>query len=251
MRLPALAAFSAAAVLLLTPSVTRASAGVNFAWDNCLPEGGLSSKTFACNTNSGAKSMWGSFVLAANSPHFVGIEAIIDVQTDSDSLPSWWQLYNSGTCRSTALSSSTDFTSAPDSLCSDPWSGQGSGGITGYHTYWTDPQVPSGNANAAQIKLAYAFPSTSPESLTAGVEYYAFKLMLSATKSTGTGSCAGCSTPACITFSELKVTQLDGTLEDLTVPITSNVVLWQTSTPCSAPSLPLRTTWGQIRSLLK
>jgi hypothetical protein len=239
------------AAIWLSPIQSRAAAGLDFAWDNCLPEGGVSSKSFACNTNSGTQAIWGSFVLAADQPNFVGIDAVVDVQTQSDSLPDWWQLYNSGTCRSTALSAAFDFTSAPDTACHDPWNGQGGGGLTAYHTYWTNPQVPSGNPNASQIKLAFALPSTSPESLKAGVEYYAFKLLLSATKSTGSGSCAGCSTPTCITFSELKVAQLDGTLEDLTVPITSNVVLWQTSTPCSTPSVPLRTTWGQIRSLLK
>lgn len=234
-------------------SSALAATGVNLAWDGCLPEGGVSSKTFACNTNTGTATMWGSFALAADQSQFVGIDAVVDVQTQSDSLPDWWQLYNTGACRSSALSASFDFTSAPRTSCSDPWSGQGGGGLTGYHTYWTDPQVPSGNPDASQIKLAFAFPSTAPESLTAGVEYYAFKLLLSATKSTGTGSCAGCSTPACITFSEIKVTQLDGSYEDLTAPISSNVALWQTSTPCSGSGAVVtpNVTWGQIRSVLR
>ncbi len=50
--------------LLLVPTLAQ-GAGVNLAWDACSPEGGVPSKTFACNTNSGSETLWASFVISA------------------------------------------------------------------------------------------------------------------------------------------------------------------------------------------
>lgn len=234
---------------LAASSVVHADPGVNLSWDACSPEGGIQSKTFACNSNSGTRSMWGSFILSGDQPNFVGIEATIDIQAQSDSLPAWWQFKNAGACRASALTVNFDFTSDPATACTDPWSGQAIGGLAGYFTYWT----PGADLapNVSQLRFGAAVPSTSPISLTAGTEYYCFKLNLSSAKTVGSGSCGGCSTPVCIVLSKISAVQNDGTQEDLTSAITSNILSWQSGATCSGGNIPQNITWGQIRSVLR
>jgi len=236
---------------MLFVSTLASATGLNFSWDNCTSESGVQSKTFACNTNSGSRAAWASFVLGADQDNFVGLEAVHDIRTDSDSLASWWMFYNSGSCRSTALSASCDFSTAPSTNCTDFWQGQAQGGIAAYQTYWTDPRVPSGSPNAARIKLAEALPASAPVSLTAGTEYYAFKLVISNTKTVGTGACGGCSVPACISLYSITARELDGTTAVLTAPITASVVYWQGASSCPGADVPPPQAWGQIRSLLR
>jgi hypothetical protein len=244
-----------APVLVLTALVTLASpalaAGVNLSWDACTAEGGVQNKTFACDTNSGTRVLYGSFVLASDQAHFVGIEVTVDISAKSDSLPAWWQFFNVGACRRSALSVALDFSNDPATNCTDPWSGQGVGGIGAVHTYWTTPQVPTGNPNEAQIVIAAALPSTSPQELTAGTEYYAFKLLITSTKTVGTGACGGCTTPVCVTLSKINAVQNDGNHEELTEPVVSNLVTWQSATDCPGAFASQNTTWGQVRSVLR
>ena len=235
--------------LVSAPVVSRA-AGINLSWDACSPEGGVQSKAFACDTNSGSSTMVGSFSLSADQPNFVGAEITIDIQAQSDSLPSWWQFKNAGACRQGALSVNFSFSSDPNTDCTDPWGGLATGGMGAYLTYWTTPQVPSGNANGAQVKIVAAVPSTSPIQLTAGTEYYCFKLVVSNVKTVGSGVCSGCSTPVCIVLSQISAVQNDKTQEDLTSPITSNILSWQSGEECSGANIPQNLTWGQIRSLM-
>lgn len=240
----------ALAILTLRPSHGEC-AGANLAWNACLSEGGTSNRDFACNSNTGTNVLYGSFVLSADQPLCTGIEATVEISASADSLPAWWQLFNVGACRRTSLAASFDFSSDPATACTDMWQGTGIGGIGSYHTYWTTPQVPSGVANQARIRFGAAVPIDSPLQLTAGVEYYAFKLMVNNAKTTGSGSCSGCSTPVCILLSELNVVQSDNQHEALTVAQTSNRVTWQAATSCPGAMAAQNITWGQIRSVMQ
>ena len=237
--------------LLFGSVATAAPAGVNLSWDACTSEGGVQSKTFACDTNSSTKTMWGSFVLAADQNDFIGVEITLDIQTQSDSLPNWWRFMNAGACRQNALSVNFLFDTDPGVDCVDPWSGQATGGLGSYHTYWTTPQVPGGKANTARIRIVAALPSTQPMLLAAGTEYYCFKLTLSAARTVGTGSCGGCDVPACILLSQIGTVRGDGTREDLTSPSSVNLLTWQSGEICSAAFVTPNVTWGQIRSVLR
>jgi hypothetical protein len=179
----------------------------------------------------------------------VGVEVTMDFQAQADSLPAWWQFFNAGACRSSALTVNFSFSDAPATACTDPWSGQGIGGLAGYYTYWTPGSGLA--ANASQLRFGAAVPSTSPISLTAGTEYYCFNLRMSVIKTVGSGSCAGCSTPVCIVLSKISAVQNDGTQEDLTTAITSNILSWQSGAACSGATIPQNITWGQIRSVLR
>lgn len=240
----------AIAILIARPG-PAASAGTNLAWNACLTEGGTSNRGFACNANTGTNVLYGSFVLEADQPQCTGIEAMVEISASADSLPSWWQLFNVGACRRTSLAAAFDFSNEPGTACTDMWQGAGIGGLAAYHTYWTTPQVPSGLASQARIFFGAAVPAGAPMQLTAGVEYYAFKLMVNNAKSQGTGSCSGCSTPVCILLSELNVVQSDNQHEALTAAQTSNRVTWQGATDCPGAMVTQNITWGQIRSVLR
>jgi hypothetical protein len=85
-------------------------------------------------------------------------------------------------------------------------------------TYWTNPQVPGANPATAQALLVAAVPASIAQQLSAGMEYYGFKLILSSVKTVGTGACTGCSTPVCITLSQLKVVASDNSAHVLADP---------------------------------
>ena len=246
------AAFAAIAIALIVanpcPSV---AAGANLAWNACLSEGGAANKDFACNSNTGTNVLYGSFVLAASQPLCTGIEATVEISASADSLPSWWQLFNVGACRRTSLAASFDFSSDPGTSCTDMWQGTGVGGLGSYHTYWTTPQVASGQANQASIRFGAAVPVDSPLQLSADVEYYAFKLMVNNAKSNGASSCSGCATPVCILLSELNVVQSDNQHESLTVAQTANRVTWQAASSCPGAMAAQNITWGRILSVLR
>ncbi len=227
------------------------AAGANLTWNACASEGGAANKDFACNSNAGTNVLYASFVLATDQPLCTGIEATVEVSASTDSLPSWWQLFNVGSCRRTSLSASFDFSNDSGTSCTDMWQGAGVGGLGAYHTYWTTPRVPSGAANQASIRLGAAVPITSPLQLTSGIEYYAFKLMVNNAKSTGAGSCSGCATPGCILLSELNVVQSDNQHEALTEAQTSNRVTWQAAATCPGAMARQNITWGQVRSVMR
>ncbi len=243
-------ALVAIAILIGRPTPAEC-AGANLAWNACLSEGGTSNRDVACNANTGTNILYGSFVLASDQALCIGIEAMVEISTSADSLPSWWQFVNVGACRRTSLAVSFDFSSDPGTACTDMWQGAGIGGIGSYHTYWTTPQVPSGLASQARIRFGAAVPVSSSMQLTAGVEYYAFKLMVSNAKTQGTGSCSGCSTPVCILLSELNVVQSDNQHESLTVGQASNRVTWQGASSCPGAMTQQNIMWGQIRSVMR
>ena len=227
------------------------AAGVNFSWNACTSEGGVQNKTFACNTNVGTVVMYGSFTLSTDQSNFVGIEATVDIHTEGASLPDWWQFLNANACRPSAMTTAFDFSGDPGTACHDPWARLATGAVAAYHTYWTTPPAPSGNANEAQALLVAAVPSTSPQHLVGGTEYYGFKLSMSLTNTVGTGACSGCSTPVCITLSKLTAVQSDNSQVALTQPLTANVVTWQSPASCPGAGAAQNVTWGQVRSVLR
>ena len=247
---PPLAAGIVLAAAFVMASVANAG-GVNLSWDACSPEGGVQNKNFACTSNAGSRTMYGSFVLAADQNNFVGTEITLDISAQSDSLPAWWRFFNAGACRQTSLSVNFLFASDPNTDCTDPWSGQGVGGIGAVHTYWTTPQVAAGNRKEEQMVIAAAVPRTSSLQLTADTEYYCFKLVISSTKTVGSEACDGCTTPVCITLSKINAVQNDGTNEELTEPVTANLVTWQGAESCPGAFAGRAITWGQIRSVLR
>ena len=223
--------------------------GLNFAWGlGCWPENPVSNAAFACNTNGGSDAATGSFTVSNNQPEFVGIEAVIDLQAASPTLPAWWQFFNPGSCRQSSLSASADFLGSPNTSCTDPWTGLGAGGIAAYQTIATSPAVPNGLPNAARIKIAFALADPSP--LTAGTEYYGLRIVINHAKTVGTGACAGCSTPVCLALNSIKSAQRTGPSELVSAPLANQTLSYQNALSCLATPASNHT-WGQIKSLYR
>lgn len=232
------------AALLTLGARAALAGGVNLTWGaGCYPETPQTLRTFACNTNTGSASLTASFALSADAPAFVGVEATMRLQIQATSFGDWWQFVNAGTCRQNALSTSVDFTTAPQLVCTDPWLGQGAGGITSYLT-GTALNPPA----TAFLRVAYAVASAVP--LQHLIEYYGFRTTVTFAKTVGTGACAGCTVPVLFVLDEIKSSQSNGTVEHDTAPISNACVSWQSGSGCQV--VPVRNiTWGRIQSLYR
>jgi hypothetical protein len=243
-------AFALLAVLLTSPAL--AAQGVSLKWDHCAANGGAALRTFACDTNAGTETLVCSFVLDAPLPQVTGNEVVIDVLTEADPLPAWWQFRDAGTCRTNLLGMNT-VANPSDLSCPDWAAGQSIGGVGAYSSEL-------GTVNPAlmdrhrRIKIALAVPMEDIADLVAGTEYFSCNVTIDHAKSVGTGSCAGCGGSACLYFMYVNLTRPFG-LGDLmlTTPTQpgSNMVQWQgTGADCNV--LPTkRSTWGQVKGLYR
>ena len=236
-------------LLLAALTRTATAAGVNLSWDACTGDGGVQNKTFACNTNTGSNSLFGSFALASDMTNVIGIEARVDITAQADSLPEWWRFQGPNACRG-GLSAAFSFDSE-NSNCTDAFQSGATGAVAAVHTDWTTPQVPGGNPATAQALLVAAVPPSLAQDLSAGTEYYGFRLILSSVKTVGSGACTGCSTPVCITLSQIKVVASDNSAQALSEALVASTATWQSATQCPGSFASQNVTWGQIRSLMR
>lgn len=237
------------ALLALTASLAFAQGGggINLAWDDCYPNGHVD-KTFACNTNSGVETMYGSFLPPHNVLKLTGNEMVLHFLGATPTLPAWWQFKYTGSCRTTAASASFSFLSGPYT-CVDYTVGGASGSIASYVTPWT-------SAADARMKLVWAVASSAAGPVDFGTEYYSFALTISNAKTVGTGLCAGCSTPLCIVLDSINLTQPVGAQYQnkfMYVPAPRQHVTWQggTGVPCPAGTPTKAATWGSLKSLYR
>jgi hypothetical protein len=235
------------------------AAGLNLAWDKCLSEGGGIAKTFACTGNTGYADVVGSFIPSQPHPRFVAIEVKLDVQSQTRTLPAWWQFFNSGSCRETGFDLTFDFRSLPKSSCDDPFEGNVWGGVGYYATPDHPTSVYQGGPNTARMLMGAALMYS--KNLSPGAEYYAFRLRITYDSSSGGGACEGCSTPVCLTLSEVAV--YDESAEPLNDQLShppepeiisqqaqGYMISWQDAgTGCQ--SSVKNKTWGQLKSLYR
>ena len=211
-----------ATCLLLSVAPCARAAGLNLRWDQCYGDGGVFSKTFACDTNAGTNVVVGSFVLSSDLAGVTFLELDLDVTTAAETLPAWWQFQSAGSCRQTSLTASS--VEDPNYvICSDWASGAAAGGLAAY-------TIGNSGPNTAHIKLAFAVAAQNAADLQAAQEYFSFNLRLNNAKSVGTSACTGCNLAACIAFTSLKVNQGVSSTTVLTTPAygaNSNYVTWQ------------------------
>jgi len=232
----------AAALLVALASPAFAQSGINLSWDDC-GSFGVASKTFACDTNAGQEVLIGSAISGVDLPKFVAVEASLTVVVDGPALPAWWRLDTGfvSACRKGALSSSPDFTAGPFH-CADPWPP----GAFGAVAYEILPYPYEGRIRVLAITQNTDPPPT--QSLSSTVEYEYFKVGISHAKSTGTGSCGGCSQGATLYLASVQLDQLLGEGDYvLTQPLQRSYVTWQGGSV--VPTRP--TTWGAVKSLYR
>jgi hypothetical protein len=213
------------ALLALLATSARAG-GVNLRWTRCYGDGGVVNRTFACAANTGTNILVGSFVLDNPLPLVSSNEMVLDVTTAAGTLPAWWQFKNVGTCRQTSLTFNVS-ANPNDVVCSDWTQGMAAGGIGSYTVGTLGP-------NTAQIKVVVAVPISGYSDLAANQEYFSFNLTINNQKTVGAGACAGCTVPACIALTSLKVNFDSGnsslTLNTPANPMNSSYVFWQDGT---------------------
>lgn len=231
--------------------------GCDLRWNACFRDGGAINRAFACDTNSGAEVLVGSFVPAWDISDVSGLEIVIDVASAGAAMPAWWSYKNVGTCRQNSLS--MGFVALPSSVACLDWSaGQAAGGIGAYTIGGRGPTT-------ARIVAAIAVPFGALANLTGRQEYFAFTLTINHAKTVGTGSCGGCDVPVCIVYNKTKMTTPIAS-HDTYVMGPSNLtdsdyVTWQggagvssfggSTTGCPAATPVKRGTWGSIKSLYR
>ncbi len=252
-------AFLAACLLVLLAASARAG-GIDLTWGaGCWPDGAATLETFACNANTGNSRYTGSFILDQDMPLFAALIGIVDLQSASPVLPAWWQLSDQSPrgCRMGSISVSADFLSAPGG-CADPWLGQAIGGLAAWQTQYSPPPPPGDvpAPNRARLKIGLILADANP--LVAGREYYAFTTTIDHAKSVGTGSCAGCATPATIVLNMIETQGVDFSTyrvverAQLTNPIANSCIFWQSPVGGGCGATPARNpTWGQVKSLYR
>jgi hypothetical protein len=232
--------------ILLAMSATVASAaGVNLTWNLCAGDGGIQNKNFACNTNTGNHDFIGSFVLDGDILQVNGNELVVDITTASPTLPDWFRFISAGSCRQASLS----IAAFDGAACLDLFGGQASMNIAAY-------QLGLHGANSARILCVNAVQTALIVDLAGATEYAIARWRFNSLRSTGTGACAGCLTPACIVFNSANITTEGGVsdtkLTDAANP-GSNFVMWQggVGTNCPAATPSKNATWGSVKSLFR
>ena len=226
-------------VAFCSPAFAQFGGGINLSWDDC-GSFGSSSKTFACDTNSGQDVLFGSAIAPEDLPQFLGVEVDMTVVIDGPTVSDWWRLDTSGTtgCRRGAFTANSDFTAGPFH-CGNPYGPAGTG-IVDYSR--------PGNPNQARLRLIQVTQGQVPRFISGGQEYQYFKVVLTHAKATGTNSCAGCSAGATLYLMSLKLVQTLGVGDYfLTQPIDRNFVTWQGGSPVATR----RSTWGSVKSLYR
>jgi len=248
---PLRAALAAAVLACLLLAGSARASSVNLRWTSCWGDGGPSNRSFACNTNTGADLLVGSFVSPAAVHGVVSQGFIVDVGFDgSTSVPAWWQFKNVGSCRQTAL---VVLATIPGSAvqCQDWANAPALGTFSNYLLAF---------GNVGSIRGTVTVPTDAAADLVAGQEYFSFQLSINHQKTVGAGACGGCTVGACIS---LRLIHLITTgLNNPALLIGSSVsdvpsdarALWQLTSPTAVCDLatPARNrTWGEVKALYR
>jgi FG-GAP-like repeat/IPT/TIG domain len=195
--------------------VAPSTRGINLSWDEC-GSAGDSLKTFACDTNTGADYLVATFIPPRGIQRFVGISA--DLRIGSTSLPDWWK-HGPGQCRSPG-SLGTEFDGFGET-CAIAWPGSQVSGFS--------YELGSYGANTARLRVQAAVPSEEAFALVDGLEYYAFRVRIGRAKTTGAGSCAGCTQPVRVRLENIQLFQQAAAARDpnLDMPLHGVNAYWQ------------------------
>jgi len=207
--------------------------------------------TTTCTTNSGtAFVLTGTAVVpAVTKLRFVGTVGILDVTTALATIPDWWR---GDACRGTAPFSLTTDGTLSNTNCAS--------------TFW-DAAAPAGNniqfqnygAKERFVLGAVLYPSDAYDF--AGddaTELINFRFTMLKSKTTGAGSCAGCSQGACVVLNEIQLQgQLDASENDY-IHITNalggrNWIAFQSTgvPPCPGSTPTQNHTWGSVKALYR
>jgi hypothetical protein len=231
-------------LLVLAPAFAHA-AGSGLRWNSCQ---GASNRNFACDRNTSSELLVGSFS-SPTSMSMIAAEVYIRITVAEGEIPSWWRMWAVSDCRRGGSNLSVDMSTETE--CEDPWGGQATG-LFAPHSI---------DSQGVDLRLVMAVPSTSPVSIGAGRPYGLFKIGLQHTRSTGAGSCAGCSTPACIVIERMVLVPEHEYAQDAReVELTDgmsglggsgNIAKWQGGTANCAGATAKSSSWSELKRLYK
>jgi hypothetical protein len=202
-----------------------------------------------------AVGMMCSFQLTANMPDFFGTTSVLDGQVGTTDLPLWWEMYNSGSCRPTSLTSDADFTGggvtakAYKKGCLDPYAGGAQGGVIAYQSpmFPVTPAFKSSLAGPSSFRIKVAYALTGTSNVLAANEYYGAGLKINFLKTITPPFCAGCLEPGAITLNEILVDGVTSS-ERITTSVHNNHLQWHGG---NFPTPARNSTWGQVKSLYR
>lgn len=241
----------------LAAATVRAAEGLYLSWNDCAGGSGISGLVSLCDSNAGDERLYCAFTLPQPLDQVLGIETVVDLQSEALTLPDWWHLEppnpassTPAGCRYGALDASQDFTG--ETGCADFWLNRGSALIQGYM-----PGDPRGGASQARIKAVGVLPSPDAASLDDAQMYYGLKLVIQNTKTVDAGSCAGCLERACLVLNAVWIKRAPGApggdrLLETPGPGSANWARWQGGSSQDCLAVPVRrATWGQLKSLYR
>ena len=236
--------------VLTTLSCSSAYAvGLNLGWSrssvNDCPSSGLSTvdRSSACATNAGYNVLIGSVIVPPGLEQVVGIEVLLDYQTDAPILPDWWRFDQAGCHLRAGILNSAFDPVLDDGVCHNGWDVFATSGA------WFEPDSPF--PGSGHVRLVTATLPENGLAWPAATEWYAFRLVILNAKTTGVGACAGCNNSALITFNYARISNPTGVGQDAVIvdadPGGRKSVTWQGGGIVPAR----RATWGQIKSLYR
>lgn len=231
-------------IALVTVASSARASGMGIRWGSC---DGTSNRNFACDVTTGAELLVVSFSPPPGVVELTGVAAWGHFTSAGNDVPTWWQLSPSGGCRMGALSVSFVLDDQTD--CDDPWQGQGMGGIASIRS----------DGQGVEFLVAVAVPEGLAQPAQPGRTCAAFKMYINHRRSSGPGSCTGCSTPMCITLDKMALGQpnKNGLQEiDLTDGMggmggPGNVATWQGGTPTCGAGAAKPATWTELKRHFK
>jgi hypothetical protein len=239
---------AAGCLLLAAPT----SAQVNLAWNKCITQSGASiDKSYLCNgSETGTYDGVISFIAPANVTAFGAVDAIVDIFTNTASLPDFWRM-GTGECRAANLSIThvvPGIGTGTTGTCQSPFEGTSIGYGLNYA---------SGVPSAPHARVEMIVARSTGQALVQDQQYLGviFRLSMFKDVNQGNGVCAGCSTPACLVVNQITLQQIPPASPAsfvLASTATRNFVTWQGGTPsCTAATPVPNHTWGAIKSVYR
>jgi hypothetical protein len=219
----------------------RAAEEIGLAWNDC-GAFGVPQMVFNCPVPAFSRSMIVTAITAQDVDQVVGAAMVLDVVTDSPSLPDWWRL-GPGECRAGKLGADVQYVNTLG--CLDAWNGAGNALVQSYTTR------PGGAANQARFIVTAGVPGPAAITATAG-DLLAYARVFMYLGDSNSGTCLGCGTGACVVLNSLQLVRAPGAPGGdvtLTTP-GANFATWQAGAGCA--TVPTRNrTWGQIKALYR
>jgi len=232
-----------------------AHAQINLAWRNCITitsgtNSQLANLIYACDGSAPTpfKGVM-SFISPAALGQFVGVQAVLDIQSDSDqaTLPNYWRM-GLGECREGSFIFPASLTGVGNTAsCRNPWAGGNTGG--GF-------QYTSGSVTPSRARVLFAFARDTDVQLINGQQYIAGVFTIDTYKDidAGEGECVGCLEAACLVLNQIELYQVAGQTPPqqdiyyLNTAATRQEIYWQGGgyVPCFTPTR--RTSWGRIKT---